>query len=96
MLAQDAGDKQPSFYTHALKMKKFYSIGHRAIKLAPVLTIDIGLEQGPFVVFVYFFPHLNMQKNVLFMGPNNTKNSSKSVIFSYLTMNNIVRILFLL
>ncbi len=30
------------------------------------------------------------------MGPNNTKNSSKSVIFSYLTMNNIVRILLLL
>jgi hypothetical protein len=30
------------------------------------------------------------------MGPNNTKNSSKSVMFSYLTINNIVRILFLL
>jgi len=30
------------------------------------------------------------------MGPNNTKNSSKSVIFSYLTMNNIVRMLLLL
>jgi hypothetical protein len=27
------------------------------------------------------------------MSPNNTKNSSKSVIFSYLTINNIVRIL---
>jgi hypothetical protein len=25
------------------------------------------------------------------MGPNNTKNSSKSVIFSYLTINNIAR-----
>ncbi len=24
--------------------------------------IEIGLEQAPFVVFVYFFPHLNMQK----------------------------------
>ncbi len=23
-------------------------------------TIEIGLEQAPFVVFVYFFPHLNM------------------------------------
>ncbi len=30
------------------------------------------------------------------MGPQNTKNSSKSVIFSYLTMNDIVRILLLL
>ncbi len=30
------------------------------------------------------------------MGPNNTKNSSKSVIFSYLTLNNIVRIFFLI
>jgi hypothetical protein len=25
-------------------------------------TIEIGLEQAPIVVFVYFFPHLNMQK----------------------------------
>jgi hypothetical protein len=24
--------------------------------------IEIGLEQAPFVVFVYFFPHLNVQK----------------------------------
>ncbi len=30
------------------------------------------------------------------MGPNNNKNSSKSVIFSYLTMNNVVRIFFLI
>ncbi len=30
------------------------------------------------------------------MVPNNTKNSSISVIFSYLTMNNIVRISLLL
>ncbi len=41
--------------------------------------------------FCLFFPHLNMQKTC----PNNTKNSLKSVIFSYLTMNN-VRILLLL
>jgi hypothetical protein len=26
------------------------------------LSIEIGLEQAPFVDFVYFFPHLNMQK----------------------------------
>jgi hypothetical protein len=25
-------------------------------------TIEIGLERALFVVFVYFFPHLNMQK----------------------------------
>jgi hypothetical protein len=30
------------------------------------------------------------------MGPNNTKNSSKCVIFSYLTVNDNVRILLLL
>ena len=24
--------------------------------------IEIGLEHAPFVVLVYFFPHLNMQK----------------------------------
>ncbi len=46
--------------------------------------IEIGLEHARFVVLVYFFPHLNMQKNLLIMGPNNTKNCS----FSYLTMKN--------
>jgi hypothetical protein len=60
------------------------------------MIIEIGLERAPFVVFVNFFPHLNMQKTLLIMGPNNTKNSSKNVIFSYLTMNKIVRILLLL
>jgi len=44
------------------------------------------------VLFIFFsFEHA---KNLLIMGPNNTKNSSKSVIFSYL--DNIVRILLLL
>jgi hypothetical protein len=47
-----------------------------------IVTIEIGLKRTPFLVFVYFFPHLNMQKNLLIMGPNNTKNSSKSAIFS--------------
>jgi len=37
-----------------------------------IVTIEIGLEQTPFVVFVYFFLHLNMQKYLLVMGPNNT------------------------
>ncbi len=60
------------------------------------LYIEIGLEQAPFVVFVYFFSSFEHAKNLLIMGPNNTKNSSKSVIFTYLTMNNIVRILLLL
>jgi hypothetical protein len=57
-------------------------------------NIEIGLERAPFVVLVYFFPHLNMQKPANY-GPNDTKNSSKSVIFSYLIMNNIVIILLL-
>ncbi len=39
--------------------------------------IEIGLEQAPFVVFVYFFPHLNMQKTLLIMGPKNTKTHQK-------------------
>ncbi len=47
---------------------------------SPVL-IEIGLERAPFVVFVYFFPSFEHAKNLLIMGPNNTKNSSKSVIF---------------
>ncbi len=42
--------------------------------------------------FCLFFSSFEHAKNLLIMGPNNTKNSSKSVIFSYLTMNNIVRI----
>jgi hypothetical protein len=32
------------------------------IKINPEASIEIGLEQAAFVVFVYFFPHLNMQK----------------------------------
>ncbi len=46
-------------------------------------------------IFLFFssFEHV---KSLLIMGPKNTKNSSKSVICSYLTMNNIVGILFLL
>jgi len=59
-------------------------------------TIEIGLEQAPFVVFVNFFSSFEHVKNLLIMGPNNNKNSSKSVIFTYLIMNNIVRILLLL
>jgi hypothetical protein len=55
-------------------------------------TIEIGLEQAPFA----FFPSFEHAKNLLIMGPNNTKNSSKSVIFSYITINHIVRILLLL
>ncbi len=59
-------------------------------------SIEIGLERAPFVVFVYFFSSFEHAKNLLIMGPNSTKNSSKCVIFSYLTMNTIVRILILL
>jgi hypothetical protein len=44
--------------------------------------------------FCLFFSTFEHAKNLLIMYPNNTENSSKSVIFSYLTMNNIVRILF--
>jgi len=39
-------------------------------------TIDIGQEQAYLVVLVYFYPHLNMQKTLLIMDPNNTKNCS--------------------
>jgi hypothetical protein len=45
-------------------------------------TIEIGLEQAPFVVFVYFFLIRTCKKPADY-GPHNTKNSSKSVIFSY-------------
>jgi hypothetical protein len=47
--------------------------------------------------FCLIFSSFEHAKNLPIMGPDNTKNSSKSVIFSYLTMNNIiVRILLLL
>jgi hypothetical protein len=49
-------------------------------------TIEIGLEKPPFVVLVYFFLSFEHAKNLLTMGPNNTKNSSlKSdfLIFNY-------------
>ncbi len=49
--------------------------------------------EPPFVVFVNFFPHLNMQKPADY---GLQQHSSKSVIFSYLIMNTIVRILLLL
>ncbi len=54
-------------------------------------VIEVGLEQAFFV----FFPHLNMQKTADY-GPQQHQKLIKSVIFSYLTMNNIVRILLLL
>jgi hypothetical protein len=40
-----------------------------------------GLEQAPFAVFVYFLSSFQYAKNLLIMGPSNTKNSSKTVIF---------------
>ncbi len=58
--------------------------------------IEIGLEHTPFVVSVNFFPHLNMQKSCWLWAPTTLKTHYQSVIFSYLTMNNIVKILFLL
>jgi hypothetical protein len=45
--------------------------------------------------FFKFFSSFEHAKHLLIMGLDNTKNSSKSVILSYLTMNSIVRILLL-
>jgi hypothetical protein len=39
-------------------------------------TIEIGLEQAPFVFFNLFFSAFEHVKSLLIMGPNNTKNSS--------------------
>jgi hypothetical protein len=36
--------------------------------------IEIGLEQAPFVFFNLFFSAFENVKNLLIMGPNNTKN----------------------
>ncbi len=44
-----------------------------AAEILTLLTIEIGLEHAPFVVLVYFFPHLNMQKNLLIMDPTTLK-----------------------
>jgi hypothetical protein len=52
-----------------------------------IQPIEIGLEHAPFVVvLVYFFPSFENAKNLLIMGPNNTKNSSINcdfLIFNY-------------
>ncbi len=45
------------------------------------LTIEIGLEQAPFI----FFSAFEHVKSLLIMGPNNTKNSSLKCDF--LTIN---------
>jgi hypothetical protein len=39
-------------------------------------TIEIGLEQAPFVYFILFFSAFEHVKSLLIMGPNNTENSS--------------------
>jgi hypothetical protein len=41
-----------------------------------VYTIEIGLEQAPFVFLNKFYPPFEHVKSLLIMGPNNTKNSS--------------------
>ncbi len=41
-----------------------------------ISSIEIGLERAAFVVFVYFSSSFEHAKNLLFMGPNTTKNSS--------------------
>ena len=42
-----------------------------------VIIIEIGLERAPFVVFVNFFSSFEHVKNLLIMGPNNTKTHRK-------------------
>jgi hypothetical protein len=54
--------------------------------MALLFTIEIGLEHTPFVVLVIFFSSFEYAKNLLLMGPNNTKNSSLKcdfLIFNY-------------
>ncbi len=56
------------------------------INVLLVTILEIGLEHAPFVVLVYFFPSFEHAKNLLVMGPNNTKNSSLKcdfLIFNY-------------
>ncbi len=45
------------------------------------LSIEIGLERAPFVVFVYFFPHLNMQKTCWLWAPTTLKTHQKVWFF---------------
>ncbi len=40
------------------------------------MTIEIGLEQAPFVFFILFFSSFEQVKSLLIMDPNDTKNSS--------------------
>ncbi len=48
--------------------------------LAQGPDIEIGLEQVP-LLLLFIFSSFEHAKNLLIMGPNNTKNSSKSLIF---------------
>jgi hypothetical protein len=41
-----------------------------------VNIIEIGLEQAPFVFFIFIFSSFEHVKSLLIMGPNNTKSSS--------------------
>ncbi len=74
---------------------KFYQINfiHRHTKKVDRLhPTEIGLEHAGFV----FPPPLNMQKNLLIMGPNKTKNCSFKVWFSHIKLWIFFGILFLL
>ena len=47
---------------------------HAAAVVRTAVSIEIGLEHTPFVVL--FFSSFEHAKNILIIGPNNTKNSS--------------------
>ncbi len=53
------------------------------LRLIYVCPIEIGLDQAPFVVFVYFFPHLNMWKTCWLWVPTTLKTQQK-VWFSHI------------
>ncbi len=52
--------------------------------------IEIGLEHARFVVLVYFFSSFEHAKNLLIMGPNNTKNSSFKCDFLIFNYRNLI------
>jgi hypothetical protein len=49
---------------------------NKILPAALVQSIEIGLEQAPFVFMFIFFSTFEHVKSLLIMGPNNTKNSS--------------------
>jgi len=65
------GSSLGSILLTVLKLKTFCSSKKEPIRFS-FRTIEIGLEQAPFVVFYFIFSTFEHVKSLLIIGPNNT------------------------